>query len=65
MGDGRNESVTLFGHKMHQLVASSPDILFGPFFVKTIVTMQEGQLQCTSKNAYIVVPGMQFYQMSS
>ena len=32
IGDGRNDSVTIFGHKMHQLVAVSPDMLIGQFF---------------------------------
>ena len=32
IGDGRNDSVTIFGHKMHQLVAVSPDMFIGQFF---------------------------------
>ena len=35
------------------------------FFVNVIVTMQKWHLHCTSHNGYLVVPGMQFYQMSS
>ena len=41
IGDGRNDSVTSFGHRMHQLVAVSPDMLFGQFFANVIVTMQK------------------------
>ena len=32
MGDGRNDSVTISGHRLHQLVAVSPDMFFGQFF---------------------------------
>ena len=32
IGDGRNDSLTIFGHKMHQLVAVSPDMFIGQFF---------------------------------
>ena len=32
IGDGRNDSVTISGHRLHQLVAVSPDMLFGQFF---------------------------------
>ena len=32
IGDGRNDSVAIFGLKMHQLVAVSPDMLIGQFF---------------------------------
>ena len=38
----RNDSDTIFGHRLHQLVAVvSSDMLFGPFSEKVIVTMHK------------------------
>ena len=66
IGDGRNDSVTIFGHRMPQLVAVSPDMLFGQFFCEC----HRHNAEMTpalhgAHNGYVVVPGMQFYQMPS
>jgi hypothetical protein len=49
---------------MPEFVAVSPDILFGQFFGKAI-DRHNAEMTPALHCGYLVVPGMQFYQMPS